>query len=53
MSGSGEIQRLSVAVLIDGKPADYRKDHVLAKGQTVTLRTPGGGGFGTAGPGAE
>ncbi|MFN4089362.1 MAG: hydantoinase B/oxoprolinase family protein [Alphaproteobacteria bacterium] len=33
-------------VLIDGVPADVRADHVLERGQTITLRTPGGGGFG-------
>jgi len=33
-------------VLIDDKPADYRKDHILSKGQTIVLKTPGGGGFG-------
>ena len=32
-------------VLIDGAPTDVRADHVLTKGQTITLRTPGGGGF--------
>ena len=32
-------------VLIDGTPTDVRADHVLTKGQTITLRTPGGGGF--------
>ncbi len=36
------------AVLIDGKPVDYRANHVLEKGQTITLATPGGGGFGQA-----
>lgn len=35
-------------VLIDGAPTDVRADHVLEKGQTITLRTPGGGGFGPA-----
>jgi N-methylhydantoinase B len=33
-------------VLVDGVPTDVRADHVLTKGQTITLRTPGGGGFG-------
>jgi len=33
-------------VLIDGKPVDYRLNHVLRKGQTITLATPGGGGYG-------
>lgn len=36
------------AVLIDGAPADARADHVLKPGQTVTLRLPGGGGYGAA-----
>jgi N-methylhydantoinase B len=35
-------------VLIDGRPADYRANHVLHKGQTITLATPGGGGLGPA-----
>ena len=35
-------------VYIDGQMADYRRNHVLTKGQTVLLRTPGGGGFGPA-----
>jgi N-methylhydantoinase B len=35
------------AVLIDGKPVDYRQNVVLKNGQTVTLRTPGGGGYGS------
>ncbi len=34
-------------VLIDGQPADVRADHVLKPGQTITLRLPGGGGYGT------
>ncbi len=33
-------------VLVDGKPVDVRADHVLEIGQTITLRTPGGGGLG-------
>ena len=33
-------------VLIDGKHADVRADHTLNLGQTITLRTPGGGGYG-------
>ena len=33
-------------VLIDGKPIDHRRNVVLRNGQTITLRTPGGGGFG-------
>lgn len=35
-------------VLIDGKPVDHRKNVVLADGQRITLRTPGGGGAGAA-----
>ena len=35
-------------VLIDNKPADARADHALNLGQTITLRTPGGGGYGKA-----
>ena len=35
-------------VRIDGAPADYRFNHVLKRGQTITLKTPGGGGFGPA-----
>ncbi len=34
-------------VLVDGKPADARADHLLTKGRTITMRTPGGGGYGT------
>lgn len=34
------------AVLINGQPIDSRKPHVLAPGDEVILRTPGGGGFG-------
>jgi N-methylhydantoinase B len=33
-------------VLIDDQPADVRADHALELGQTITLRTPGGGGYG-------
>jgi N-methylhydantoinase B len=33
---------------IDGAAVDYRRNVVLTKGQTVVLRTPGGGGFGPA-----
>lgn len=36
------------AVLIDDKPADARADHVLTPGQTITLKLPGGGGYGAA-----
>jgi N-methylhydantoinase B len=31
---------------IDGEVVDHRRNVVLTKGQTVILRTPGGGGFG-------
>lgn len=31
---------------IDGESIDHRRNVVLTKGQIVTLRTPGGGGFG-------
>ena len=34
------------AVLIDGEPANARADHVLKPGQTITLKLPGGGGYG-------
>ncbi len=33
---------------IDGQVVDHRRNVVLTKGQTVILRTPGGGGFGAA-----
>lgn len=33
-------------VLIDDAPADPRADHILAPGQTITLKLPGGGGYG-------
>ena len=33
-------------VYIDGQMADYRRNHLLRKGQTILLRTPGGAGFG-------
>ncbi|MEX2643624.1 MAG: hydantoinase B/oxoprolinase family protein [Acetobacterales bacterium] len=33
-------------VMIDGEKIDHRRQYVLQKGQTFTLRTPGGGGFG-------
>jgi N-methylhydantoinase B/oxoprolinase/acetone carboxylase alpha subunit len=33
-------------VRIDGEAVDHRRNVVLRNGQTVTLRTPGGGGFG-------
>lgn len=35
-------------LLIDDAPADYRRNHVLHKGQTIIMRTPGGGGMGDA-----
>jgi len=35
-------------VRIDGKLVDHRQNVVLKHGQTITLRTPGGGGFGPA-----
>src|SRR4029079_10017769 len=33
-------------VRIDGEAVDYRKNVVLAPGQRILLRTPGGGGMG-------
>lgn len=35
-------------VLIDNETIDHRRNVVLRNGQTVTLKTPGGGGFGSA-----
>ena len=35
-------------VRIDGAAVDHRRNVVLKNGQTVTLRTPGGGGYGPA-----
>jgi N-methylhydantoinase B len=35
-------------VRIDGVPVDHRRNVVLKNGQTVTLCTPGGGGYGPA-----
>jgi N-methylhydantoinase B len=35
-------------VRIDGATVDHRSNVVLKNGQTVTLRTPGGGGYGPA-----
>jgi N-methylhydantoinase B len=35
-------------VLINGQPVDSRCPHVLLPGDEVTLRTPGGGGYGPA-----
>jgi N-methylhydantoinase B len=34
------------AVLINGEPVDARRQHVINPGDEVTLRTPGGGGYG-------
>jgi N-methylhydantoinase B len=34
------------AVLINGSPVDPKRQHILEPGDTVELRTPGGGGFG-------
>jgi N-methylhydantoinase B len=35
-------------VLIDGQAVDHRRNLVLNDGQHIVLRTPGGGGFGSA-----
>ena len=35
-------------VLIDGQAVDHRRNLVLDNGQHILLRTPGGGGFGSA-----
>ena len=35
-------------VLIDGNSADVRADHIISPGQTITLKLPGGGGYGQA-----
>jgi N-methylhydantoinase B len=43
--GGGKAGELG-AVLINGKPVDSRKPHVLEPGDEVILRTPGGGGYG-------
>ncbi|MEI8402602.1 MAG: hydantoinase B/oxoprolinase family protein [Alcaligenaceae bacterium] len=40
-------------VLVNGLSIDSRRPHVLAPGDEVTLRTPGGGGYGAAGERAE
>jgi N-methylhydantoinase B len=40
-------------VLINGEPIDSRRPHVLMPGDEVTLRTPGGGGYGPAGERAD
>ena len=37
-------------VLIDGDPVDTRRLQVLRKGSVVTIRTPGGGGYGVPDP---
>jgi N-methylhydantoinase B len=34
------------AVLINGKPVDPKRQHVIEPGDQVELRTPGGGGYG-------
>jgi N-methylhydantoinase B len=34
------------AVLVNGRPVDPKRQHILEPGDTVELRTPGGGGFG-------
>lgn len=34
-------------VLIDGKPADTRTQQTLNRGTRITVRTPGGGGYGS------
>ena len=34
-------------VLIDGKPVDPKTQHVVARGSTIELYTPGGGGYGS------
>ena len=36
------------AVLINGEPVDSRRQHLINPGDVVTLKTPGGGGFGRA-----
>lgn len=36
------------AVLINGQAVDARRQHVILPGDEVTLRTPGGGGYGPA-----
>ncbi|MCC7081543.1 MAG: hydantoinase B/oxoprolinase family protein [Burkholderiales bacterium] len=36
------------AVLIDGAPVDPKRQHVVAPGARIELRTPGGGGYGPA-----
>ncbi len=46
LGGGGEGAR--GAVLINGVAIDSRVPHVLQPGDEVTLRTPGGGGFGPA-----
>lgn len=40
-------------VLINGLSIDSRRPHVLALGDVVILRTPGGGGYGASGERAE
>jgi N-methylhydantoinase B len=34
------------AVLINGKPVDPKRQHVVDPGDRIELRTPGGGGYG-------
>lgn len=36
------------AVLINGQPVDSRRQHLINPGDEVTLKTPGGGGYGRA-----
>jgi N-methylhydantoinase B len=36
------------ALLIDGEPADPKRQHVLKPGGRILMRTPGGGGYGPA-----
>ncbi|MBI4183139.1 MAG: hydantoinase B/oxoprolinase family protein [Proteobacteria bacterium] len=37
------------AIEINGRPADPKAKHVLGKGDTLMMRTPGGGGYGPPG----
>lgn len=43
--GDGALGR----VLVDGEPTDTRRQQTLMRGNVVTIRTPGGGGYGTPG----
>jgi N-methylhydantoinase B len=36
------------AVQINGRAIDHRRQHVVTRGDTIVLRTPGGGGYGAA-----